>query len=204
MLPKPNLKVVDGTRNVFLPQTMLETVQVSISDRQRRIFQIIDKSADWEKVKAKVKEEMGYQGYQPTGAYLDEGILSLKQYYAVCFLDDNPHAISDTLDPFWHAHILHTNRYFAFCEDVGIDYMHHRPRDYSNPNEVPVIKRLYVHTHNMFCKCFAYVSPIFMAKYEEETQLVCTHYTQNHFVQPGDIAEERIPELMQLETTLEV
>ncbi len=201
---KKDLTVLEGTSGIYIPHTMTETIKNGISNRQHRIFKTIDASTDYPKIMAKVAEELGYQGFAVTENYMNEGILSLKQYYAVCFLDDNPHAISNVLDPFWHAHILHTNRYHEFCESIEIEYMHHRPRDFSNPNEVPVIRKLYVHTHKMFHECFGCVSPLFMASYTNENQLVCTHYTQKSFVLPGDIAHERISELMELEKTLVV
>lgn len=202
MFSKKYLKVVDGTRSLFLPRTMAETIKVSMSDRQKRIMHTIDNSPEWEKVKAKVKEEMANQGLEPTDEYLEEGILSLKQYYAVCFLDNNPHAISDVLDPFWHAHILHTRDYVAFGKSIDLDYMHHRPRNYANEKEVEVIKTLFIHTHEVFGKCFAYVSPLFMAPFTDESQLVCLHYNNERFVEPGDIAFPQSSDLMSMQDYL--
>jgi hypothetical protein len=35
--------------------------------------------------------------------------------------------ISDMVDPFWHAHVLDTRLYHAFCTTVAGEYIHHVP-----------------------------------------------------------------------------
>ncbi len=35
--------------------------------------------------------------------------------------------ISDMVDPFWHAHVLDTHSYHAFCTTVAGEYIHHVP-----------------------------------------------------------------------------
>lgn len=168
-----------------MPQSFMDTIIVPYSGRQRVIFTAIE-NEDYESVKKKVAEELQKQGKVVTSEYLEEGILALKQYYAICFLDDNPHAISDELDPFWHAHILNTVQYHQFCEKLGIGYMHHAPLDHGDKEQVEGVRLLYVHTQNVFKKCYNWVSPIFNPFEIEDNRLVCKHYSQNSFTHEGD------------------
>lgn len=179
-----------------LPQSFVETIQVPYSDRQRVILEVIE-SENYDPVRNKVAEELKNQGKVPTKQYLDEGILALKQYYAICFLDDNPHAISKELDPFWHAHILHTVQYHQFCEKLGIGYMHHAPLDHSKKAEVEGVALLYQHTQDVFAKCYRWVSPLFNPIEVPREDLVCKHYTQKSFTHEGDHYFPREKHLME-------
>jgi hypothetical protein len=40
------------------------------------------------------------------------------------------------IDDMWHAHILHTRKYVAFCEDVFGCYLHHNPHAVEVSDEV--------------------------------------------------------------------
>ena len=52
------------------------------------------------------------------------------------------------IDEMWHAHILHTRKYVAFCKDVFGCYLHHNPhaREVSDKNER---KRMFLKTKSM-------------------------------------------------------
>lgn len=57
---------------------------------------------------------------------------------------------SDPVDEFWHAHILHTEQYAAFCERNFGYFVHHRPLDHAaTPDEVgPAVRtRLLIEEH---------------------------------------------------------
>lgn len=177
-----------------LPISLLDTIKVEMSPRQRHVMHVIDEE-DYEPVKTKVRFELGLQGNDPSEDYLDEGVLALKQYYAICFLDNNAHAISFTLDSFWHAHILHTVAYHCFCKKLGIGYMHHAPNDPANTEETAALRVLYDHTQRVFAECFSWISPMFNPRGHEDRLLLCSHYTQNGFVCDGDIALPRLPEV---------
>lgn len=192
----PNYQTLFATERV--PSTLIETVKVPISDRQKRIFQLIDEE-DFSGVTKKVFHELKMRYKIATKEYLTEGILALKQYYAICFMDNNPHAISDTLDPFWHSHILHTVDYHKFCEKCEIDYMHHVPNDPDNTKESESLRILYDHTQRVFSKCFNWVSPVFNDPNTKTENLVCKHYTQTRFVHEGDFAFVEDPFLTQLQ-----
>ena len=111
-----------------------------------------------DRLKALDKEDLGFvrkkvalllkqQGANPTDDYLDRGILALKQYYAVAILDAaNAHAISQAIDPFWHAHLLFTERYQEFCERTAGYLMSHEPLDFEHQGQVNHAMALYGYT----------------------------------------------------------
>jgi|GEM_PF-1384402 len=188
-------------KGALLPMTVLETVKAPVSERQKEVFELIDKE-DFGNVKRKVKHEFQQYGIEADENYLNEGILSLKQYYAICFMDDNPHAISDALDPFWHAHILHTIDYHQFCAKLDIDYMHHVPNNPDDSEESEKLRVIYDHTQNVYEKCFSWISPTFNDVNVPAEKLVCTHYTQKRFVKEGDFAFERQQHLCDLQQSI--
>lgn len=137
---------------------------------------IID-STDFEPVARKVAYDYRRQGIELTQDYLERGILSLKQYYAVALLDPkNYHAVSELVDPFWHAHILHTLDYFAFCEQVVGGYMHHQPLNHENGEEVSKMRVLYEYTEECYNKFFTKIDREFNPIFLEDDELMCSHY----------------------------
>ena len=113
---------------------------------------------DYSGVMRKAKEELTALGRRHDDDHLRRGVYALKQYYAVALLDPaNPHAISAEVDPFWHAHILHTEQYVAFCQNLVGEYMHHRPLDRSRPADVAGMKILYDYTQAIMPKLFGEV-----------------------------------------------
>ena len=88
-----------------------------------------------------------------------DGIENLKRYYVVALLDPlNEHAVSRYVDPFWHAHILHTKEYIMFCDTIFKQYIHHQPLDFGNPDEVREIAMLYDYTKNIYQKIFSSIN----------------------------------------------
>lgn len=131
---------------------------------------------DFSGVKRKTKEELAKTGFYATDEYLDAGILALKQYYAIALLDGkNMHAVSDKVDPFWHAHLLHTKAYAQFCDDVVGEFMHHEPLDHAKIEDVRFVDELYRFTMGRYAACFAYIDPRFHPAQPESCELVCTH-----------------------------
>ena len=117
-----------------------------------------------------------FHGFETTQEWLDEGVLALKQYYAVALLDPfNRHAVSDAIDPFWHAHILHTKQYAEFCDNVFHHYVHHIPLDHADTQAVGLMRKLYDYTYQVYEDMFGYVNPEFFASQLEDERLVCMH-----------------------------
>src|SRR6266481_5498476 len=136
---------------------------------------MIDKT-DFGGIYRKVMADLAEKNRPLTHEHANEGILALKQYYAIALLDpNNMHAVSDAVDPFWHAHILHTQDYTLFCEKVMGDYMHHDPLDHTNTKRVDAVNRLYQYTINCFDIFFSYVNRDYFPVQLPKHQLVCMH-----------------------------
>ncbi len=132
---------------------------------------------DFTGVKREVKKLFAKQGKKVTEKFLNEGVLALKQYYLVPVIDPkNMHAISDSADPFWHAHIIHTKQYTKFCEDVFGEYIHHEPLDHAINQDVDDVRDLYHYTADMMNDYFTYVNKDFYPSKMPDLRLICYHY----------------------------
>lgn len=155
--------------------TLEETIRVSIPPfhlvRIRRIDQ-----EDFAPVVKKMRKDAAAAGISLSDEYLDRGILALKQYYAIALLDpNNSHAVSDTVDPFWHTHLLFSQRYHAFCEDVVGVYMHHVPLDHDSANQVDNVDALYAYTRRTMSRLFSIVDGDFWPGELPRARLICMH-----------------------------
>ncbi len=131
---------------------------------------------DYGGIMRKTAKDLKSIGMIPTDKYLEDGIYALKQYYAIAMLDPaNAHAVSSQVDPFWHAHILHTSQYFSFCEAVVGEYMHHVPLDHEQPQQVENVRALYSYTLDVLSRLFKYNSPLFWANDDSDSTLICWH-----------------------------
>ena len=128
-------------------RSLLDSLVVNVHEEHGRRLEVIDKE-DYSGIVWKVREfYVAEHGHEPTQQYLESGVYGLKQYYAVALLDPlNAHAVSAKIDPFWHAHILHTQQYVDFCEKVMGRYVHHVPLDSDNARQVENIGILYNYT----------------------------------------------------------
>ncbi len=86
------------------------------------------------------------------------------------------HAVSDSVDPFWHAHILHTHDYMEFCDRAVGGYMHHDPLDHANAARLGRVARLYSYTTECFDHFFTSANPEFFPKALPEPRLICVHF----------------------------
>lgn len=102
-------------------------------------------------------------------------IFGLKQYYAIAMLDPaNGHAISDVLDPLWHVHMLFSEEYAAFCENVVGQYMHHTPLLKDDGPARTKVRALYDYTLGRLGECFAEVDGRMWPALPDE-RLICLH-----------------------------
>jgi hypothetical protein len=155
--------------------SFLEILKNPITPFHQPRLERID-AEDFSSVKKKVALDLEKIGIVTDEAYLDAGILALKQYYAVALLDpNNSHAISDTLDPFWHAHILFSQRYTDFCQDVAGAFMHHFPLDHDNNAQVENVDALYRYTINTLPKLFTVTDSRFWPQQLSRERLICMH-----------------------------
>lgn len=75
-------------------------------------------------VKKQVAKDLGRDDTE----FLDSGLEQLKHFYGLCFKNPTQRfAVSNIVDPFWHAHVLHTRSYTDFCNRVFGRYLHHEP-----------------------------------------------------------------------------
>ncbi len=115
-----------------------------------------------------------------TKAYLMEGIENLKKYYAVALLDPlNEHAVSKHVDPFWHAHIIHTEEYIDFCESVFEQYIQHEPLDEADKAQVAHVAGLYDYTMKIYHQLFKHTDsnwwPERYGALDSQGPIVCKH-----------------------------
>lgn len=138
-------------------------------------LQAID-DENFETVKKKVRADLLERGREVTDDFLEEGILALKQYYAVALLDPmNMHAISDELDHFWHAHILLSRQYVPFCNKVIGTYIHHLPLDKTEKEKVDYAAKVYNYSSTCMREMFSNISETFYPQNPTAEQLVCLH-----------------------------
>ncbi len=155
--------------------SLVADLRLKVHPEQLRRLQHIDEE-NFEGVRRKVREHALEIGDAPSEADLDRGVFGLKQYYAVALLDPaNAHAVSAPLDPFWHAHILHTEQYIPFCEKVVGEYMHHRPLDHGVRAHVDAVRCLYEYTLEILPKIFLTVDSNTWPAHPSDEEIICYH-----------------------------
>lgn len=159
--------------------TLFETIKPGVlarmNDDLKGRLSVIDEH-DFSGVCRKVREDAEKQGQTVTEQQLDVGVLALKQYYAIALIDGhNMHAVAGQVDPFWHAHILHTRQYSQFCDDIAGRYLHHEPLDHSRPADVDYVKRLYEYTLAKYGECFNSFDAGLHPEDPDFCDLVCLH-----------------------------
>lgn len=109
------------------------------------------------------------------GADREAVIFALKQYYAIAMLDPaNGHAVSDVVDPLWHAHMLFSEEYEQFCRAVIGEYMHHTPFLKDDGVMRTKVRRLYDYTLLRLRECFSHVDERMWPILSDE-RLICMH-----------------------------
>ncbi len=105
--------------------------------------------------------------------FINDGFEAYKQYMAIALIDSkNMHAVSDVVDPFWHAHILCTQKYNKFCFDVFGRFLHHHPIE--TEIERDQVEVLYDYTRRIYDKVFLHFEP-WTFKPLTRDQLICFH-----------------------------
>jgi hypothetical protein len=154
---------------------LISTIKLPLQEEHRKRLAVIA-SADYSGVIRKTKEYYIEIGKPVSDEYLSEGIFGLQQYYAVALLDPaNAHAVSAPVDPFWHFHILHTQDYFSFCDQVVGEYMHHQPLNHAVETQVENVRTLYQYTIEILDKIFTEVNPHFWPEDFSDAAMICFH-----------------------------
>lgn len=158
-----------------MARSLVSTIAIHVPAFHQERLALID-AEDYSGVDWKVREELSKQGHEVSDPYIKEGLLALKQYYAVALLDSrNEHAVSDEIDPFWHAHILHTRLYHAFGERVFGQYIHHEPLKHARHGDVDHVAALYAYTARIYTEIFNYTNPLFYPAVQPRGRLCCVH-----------------------------
>lgn len=169
------MQTYDTSVNQSQLPSIFETLLVPLHAEQKRRLFLID-SEDYSSVIRKVTEYFTEIGFVPPTNYIERGVYSLKQYYAVALLDPaNAHAVSAPVDPFWHSHILHSEQYMSFCEMVVGEYMHHRPLDHSKTLHLDAVRRLYSYTLDVLPQLFSIVDEVFWPQGLSDAAIICWH-----------------------------
>ena len=130
---------------------------------------------DFSGVRRKVAEHFEELGRPVTDDFLDRGVHALKQYYAMIVLDPaNIHAMSRQVDPFWHAHILHSKQYMDFCSRLIGEYIHHYPLNVHNEVQMGAIRPISDDTFTKIPMVFKNVDPEFWPKAFAGCEVICT------------------------------
>lgn len=139
-------------------------------------------SEDFSIVRKKVAKEFARRGTTVTDSYIDELIIALKQYYAVALLDPaNAHAVSVQVDDAWHMHLLDTDGYTKFCNEVVGEIMPHVHLDHDNHAQVENVRTLYDYTLEVLNEVFSHVNESFWPSPETQPKLdpgeilICYH-----------------------------
>ncbi len=161
---------------VTMQNTLIsESILLPITQDQRRRLLRID-SEDFSSVLKKTMEDLSLAGQKVSLDYAERGIYALKQYYAVAMLDPaNAHAVTVSIDPFWHSHILFTANYRHFCDEAVGEYMDHVPLDKNDTDKVTNVAQLYNYTLEVISKLFSRFDRDFWSPAITSADLICYH-----------------------------
>lgn len=88
-----------------------------------------------------VKEKILSEGSIPE-AIIDEAVDEFRKYLVLIHLGYRGMAMcSKYVDEVWHAFILHTRDYTAFCESVFGTFLHHEPGTSKNPISTEAVEK---------------------------------------------------------------
>lgn len=133
---------------------LAQTIAIAITCQQRRKLEKID-AENYAPVLKKARKDVAALGKRFEVSD-DELVYALKQYYSLAALNPhNMHAVSDVVDPLWHAHVLHTAKYGRFCEESIGYFMHHEPLDHEDAEKLSAVKDVYEYTLEILNVLFA-------------------------------------------------
>ena len=156
---------------------MTTQFQLSLSERLKPLHReriAIIEAEDFTPLARKVAEETG--NHDPD--FLEEGATQLKAYYALCVIDPlNAHGVSAKLDPFWHAHLLHTRDHMDFCDRVFGGYLHHEPLDRTDAAALEDATQTYEYTRQTLQDAYGDLSKTWWVGSKTDINtVICVHY----------------------------
>lgn len=128
-------------------QTLLGDIRIDLTPELIRKVNLID-NEDYSTVIRKAREDHAYSLEQ-----LEMGVYGLKLYYILPLLDPkNAHAVSKFVDPFWHAHVLHSHQYAGFCHRIYGHHLCHIPLNRQDKEQMANIAVVYDYTIEILTK----------------------------------------------------
>lgn len=91
--------------------------------------------------------------FEPSRA--EQARVEFLQFISLLYISDGSYSPSNLADEFWHAFILHTHDYAAFCQKFFGRFIHHEPFDTNYPppegravNSRRLIERIFIQDVN--------------------------------------------------------
>ncbi len=166
---------------------LIDTIKISLTPIEEQGVLRID-NEDFRLVARKTRKQLVLEGKPHDDEYIERGLLALKQYYGVALIDPlNPHAVSDSVDPFWHAHILDTARYSRFCDEAVGYFMHHKPHDPDCPKEMDYLERSYTYTAGIYDQIYSFVDSEINPQSLGQDRLICFHMVADLAPDPSEV-----------------
>lgn len=80
-----------------------------------------------------------------------KAVVEYRRFIFMALSAQHPCVPSRAVDEVWHAHLLHSRDYLAFCKAIGRDYIHHEP---ALPGEKANLIPHFEQTTAFYEKCF--------------------------------------------------
>lgn len=172
-------------KEVSYLKNVSDTIKIVVTANQMKVLRDID-AEDYRPVVRLAEKD--FRDRKVRAPNPDDAIYALKQYYVLAALNPkNLHAVSDVVDPYWHAHILHTRRYERFCREVTGYFMHHEPLDHEEVQAVKDVSDLYGYTLEILQVFFAgNVDHAFWPTNPGAARMVCVHYERHPSGDPSE------------------
>jgi hypothetical protein len=155
--------------------TLLDTRVALITRAHEERFSRID-AEDFSLVMQWIRDARFAEGAQVTLSYLEYGVMSLKQYYAIMVLDPlNAHAAGPFITQFWHVH-KDCRGYNRFCKEIFGRVIGHTEIDAENTDMVHVVRGMYRYTRDLAPRIFdrAYIDGNFWPQsLSPEARITC-------------------------------
>lgn len=168
-------------------KTLMSMVKTKMSKRQEKAIKRID-AEDCDMIIYLTHKDISRFG-KYDNEYFEAGCLALKQYYATTIFDPrNMHALSDALDPFWHAHLLDTVQYELLGKDIK-GFMHHDPLNRTDIVKVGAVKKVYDYTVQTLGRIFGEenLDERFYPRRPAMSAMVCLHDIERGIIALKDV-----------------
>ena len=170
-------------------KTLINTARIKLTAAQSaRLIRIDEENLD--AVALLAEKDLMEKGRVPMNA--EKAMYGLRQYYALAALNPkNMHAVSLAVDPYWHAHVLHTAQYARFCNEAVGYFMHHIPLNQSDPEMVQAVYKVYGYSLDVLRHIFGEenVDPTCWSPDATKAEMICFHGNDCGHANPESILD---------------